>query len=66
MIKVIKRFFKKGEKELGERLKKLPDYRLMIDCICQKYGLNYEKPYLYFRHNKRHREIANESSKAYS
>ena len=48
------------KRELKNRLKKLPDYRLMIDCICEKYGLNYVKPYLYFRNNKRHREIVND------
>ena len=38
--------FQKNEKELGNTLKKLPDYRLVIDCICDKNGLNYVKPYL--------------------
>ena len=55
-----KEVFQDRKRELKNRLKKLPDYRLMIDCICDKYGLNYVKPYLYFRNNKKHREIVND------
>ena len=61
-----KEVFQKSEKELVGKLGKLPDSRLMVDCICLKYGLNYVKPYPYFRNNERHREVVIQILKAYS
>ena len=41
-------------------MKKLPDYKLMLDCFCVKFGYDYIRPYLYFKENKIHRHLVNE------
>ena len=52
-----------GDKQkIIKRLKRFPDYRLMIDYIFYKYYLSNVKPQLYFRDIKRHREIGNKIS----
>ena len=44
--------------KLGD-MKKLPDYRLIIDSLCLKFGYEYVRPYLHFKENKKHRDKIN-------
>ena len=45
----------------NEGLKKLPNYRLMMYCLCVKVEFEYILPYLYFRRNKKNEDLVNKT-----
>ena len=49
----------RDEKKLEKKLKKLPEFRLMIDWICDEYNLNYINLTCTSGTIKKHREIVN-------